>query len=139
MIKTDAITQGFDKMDEVKKWDLQQLPFHDEEDKPVSEGDIIALSLPSSSSSSPPESTTEEGKSKTATEKGKSKTATFTDEDLDKGLVYKAASDYLDSLNLKLPSELKKMKLEDFEKNYLEKAEKILNNKKITIKIFSKF
>ena len=66
-----AITQGFDKMDEVKKWDLQQLPCYDEEDKPFSEADIIidALSLPSSSS--PPESTTEEGKSKTATEKGK--------------------------------------------------------------------
>ena len=123
-----AITQGFDKMDEVKKWDLQQLlgyeAIEDEEDKPVSKGDIII------DASSPPESTTEEGKSKTAT---------FTDEDLDKGLGYKAASDYLDSLNLKLPSELKEMNLEDFEKNYLEKAEKILNNKKLQLKYSANF
>ena len=103
-----AITQGFDKMDEVKKWDLQQLPFFDEEDKPVSEdkpvckGNII-INASSPSLPSPPESTTEEGKSKTATEKGKSKTAAITDEDLNEGLGYKAASDYLDSLKFKTP------------------------------------
>ena len=52
---------------------------------------------------------------------------------------YKEASDYLDSLNLKLPSELKEMNLEDFEKNYLEKAEKILNNKKLQLKYSANF
>ena len=106
-----AITQGFDKMDEVKKWDLQQLPGYEamEEDR------------------------------ETTTEEGKSKIATFTDEDLDKGLGYKAASDYLDSLNLKLPSELKEINIEDFEKNYLEKAEKHLNDKKLKLKSSAKF
>ena len=106
-----AITQGFDKMDEVKKWDLQQLPGYEaiEEDR------------------------------ETTTEEGKSKIATFTDEDLDKGLGYKAASDYLDSLNLKLPSELKEINIEDFEKNSLEKAEKHLNDKKLKLKNSAKF
>ena len=100
-----AITQGFDKIVEVKRFDLQQLPRFEaiEEDKPVSEGDASSLLLPS-----PPETPT----------------VTFTDEDLNKGLGYEAAIDYLDSLNLKLPSELKEINLKDFEKNYLEKAEK---------------
>ena len=122
-----TITQGFDKMDDVKKWDLQQLPGYEAIEEP--EGDIIIDAssplLPSS-----PESTTEEGKSKTAT---------FTDEDLDKGLGYKTASDYLDSLNLKLPSELKEMNLKDFEKNYLEKAEKISDDKKLQLKYSANF
>ena len=123
-----AINQGFDKMDEVRKWDLNQLPgyeaIEDEEDV------LIILLRKEDEDDEDRESTTEEGKSKTAI---------FTDEDLDKGLGYKAASDYLDSLNLKLPSELKEMNIEDFKKNYLEKAEKILNNKKSQLKYSANF
>ena len=115
-----AITQGFDKIDEVKRFDLQQLPRFEaiEEDKPVSEGDASSLLLPSPS---------------------ETPTVTFTDEDLNKGLGYEAAIDYLDSLNLKLPSELKEINLKDFEKNYLEKAEKISDDNKSQLKYSANF
>ena len=111
-----AITQGFDKMDEVRKWDLNQLPGYEaieesEEDR---------------------ESGTEEAAKKT-------KIATFSDEDLHKGLKYKAAGDYLDSLNLKLPSELKEMNIEDIKKNYLVQAEKNLNDQKSQLKYSANF
>ena len=100
-------------MDEVRKWDLQQLPGYEaiEEDR---------------------ESTTEEAAKKP-------KIAIFTDEDLDKGLKYKAAGDHLDSLNLKLPSELKEMNIEDIKKTYLEQAEKNLNDKKSQLKYLANF
>ena len=72
-------------MDEViRKWDLQQLPGYEAMEEPEQDG----------------ESTTEKAAKKP-------KIATFTDEDLDKGLKNKAASDYLDVLNLKYPSELR--------------------------------
>ena len=106
-----AITSGFDKMDEVKKWDLQQLPGYEAIEEPEEDRDSI----------------TEETVKKT-------KIATFTDEDLDKGLKYKEAIDYLDTLNLKLPSELKEMNIEEIRENQLQKAEENLNDKKSKLK-----
>ena len=100
-----AINQGFDKMDEVRKWDLNQLPGYEAIED---EEDVLIIPLRK-------EDEDDEDREST-TEEGKSKTAIFADEDLDKGLGYKAASDYLDSLNLKLPSELKEMNIEDFKK-----------------------
>ena len=107
-----AITSGFDKMDEVKKWDLQQLPGYEAIEEPEEDRESI---------------TEETAK--------KSKIATFTDEDLDKGLNYKEAIDYLDTLNLKLPSELKEMNIEEIRENQLQKAEEYLNDKKSKLKI----
>ena len=48
---------------------------------------------------------------------------------MDKGLKYKEAVDYLDSLGLKLPSELKEMNIEEIRENQLQKAEENLNDK----------
>ena len=101
-----ALTQGFDKMAEVKKWDLQQLPGYEATEEPEEDRESI----------------TEETDKKT-------KIATFTDEDLDKGLKYKEAVDYLDSLGVKLPSELKEMNIEEIRENQLQKAEENLNDK----------
>ena len=106
-----AITSGFDKMDEVKKWDLQQLPGYEAIEEPEEDRESI----------------TEEAAKKP-------KIATFTDEDLDKGLNYKEAIDYLDTLNLKLPSELKEMNIEEIRENQLQKAEENLNDKKSKLK-----
>ena len=101
-----AITSGFDKMDEVKKWDLQQLPGFEAIEEPEEDRESI---------------TEETAK--------KPKIATFTDEDLDKGLKYKEAIDNLDSLGLKLPIELKEMNIEEIRENQLQKAEENLNDK----------
>ena len=106
-----AITSGFYKMDEVKKWDLQQLPGYEAIEEPEEDRESI---------------TEETAK--------KPKIATFTDEDLDKGLNYKEAIDYLDTLNLKLPSELKEMNIEQIRENQLQKAEENLNDKKSKLK-----
>ena len=48
---------------------------------------------------------------------------------MDKGLKYKEAIDYLDTLNLKLPSELKEMHIGEIRENQLQKAEDNLNKK----------
>ena len=53
---------------------------------------------------------------------------------MDKGLKYKEAIDYLDTLNLKLPSELKEMNIEEIRENQLQKAEENLNDKKSKLK-----
>ena len=109
-----AITSGFDKMDEVKKWDIEQLPGYEAIEEP--------------------EKLEEDRESITEETAKKPKIATFTDEDLDKGLNYKEAIDYLDTLNLKLPSELKEMNIEEIRENQLQKAEENLNDKKSKLK-----
>ena len=71
-----AITEGFDKLDEVKKWDLAQLPgFEAIEDSPKEDDAVL-----------PP--TSKEGP----------KIAKFTPEDLDRNLMNKEAQDILKSL-----------------------------------------
>ena len=109
-----SITSGFDKMDEVKKWDIEQLPGYEAIEEP--------------------EKLEEDRESITEETAKKPKKATFTDEDLDKGLNYKEAIDYLDTLNLKLPSELKEMNIEEIRENQLQKAEENLNDKKSKLK-----
>ena len=67
-----AITEGFDKLDEVKKWDLTQLPSFDAIEEPKEDEEV----LPSSSEEGP-------------------KIAKFTPEDLDRNLMNKEAQDIL--------------------------------------------
>ena len=77
-----AITEGFDKLDEVKKWDLDQLPGYEAIEKPKDE-EVLP-------------STSEEGP----------KIAKFTPEDLDRNLMNKEAQDILKFNGYdKLPSE----------------------------------
>ena len=78
-----AITEGFDKLDEVKKWDLAQLPGFEAIEEPKEDDGVLP-------------STSEEGP----------KIAKFTPEDLDRNLMNKEAQDIL-KLNGydKLPSE----------------------------------
>ena len=57
-------------------------------------------------------------------EKAKKGVATFTDEDLDKNLKYKAAKDYLDKIAFPNPSSIKGVtNFKTIEKNVLEPAE----------------
>ena len=75
-----AITEGFDKLDEVKKWDLAQLPGFEaiEEPKEDEEDEEAKEVLPSSSDKKP-------------------KIAKFTPEDLDRYLLSKETQDILKS------------------------------------------
>ena len=78
-----AITEGFDKMDEVKKWDLAQLPGFEAIEEPKEDEEVLP-------------STSEEGP----------KIAKFTPEDLDRNLMNKEAQDILKVNEYhKLPSE----------------------------------
>ena len=80
-----AITEGFDKLDEVKKWDLAQLPGFEAIEDPPKEDDGV---LPSTSDQESP------------------KIAKFTPEDLDRNLMNKEAQDILKVNEYhKLPSE----------------------------------
>ena len=67
-----AITEGFDKLDEVKKWDLAQLPGFEAIEEPKEDEEVLP-------------STSEEGP----------KIAKFTPEDLDRNLMNKEAQDIL--------------------------------------------
>ena len=78
-----AITEGFDKMDEVKKWDLAQLPGFESIEEPREDDGV----LPSTSDEGP-------------------KIAKFKAEDLDRYLINKQAQDLLKMSEYhKLPSE----------------------------------
>ena len=78
-----AITEGFDKLDEVKKWDLVQLPSFDAIEESKEDDGVLP-------------STSEEGP----------KIAKFTPEDLDRNLMNKEAQDILKINGYhKLPSE----------------------------------
>ena len=72
-------------------------------------------------------------------EKAKKSVVTFTDEDLDKNLKYKVASDYLDKIGFPYPSDIKDVtNFKAIERNVLEPAEEKINHKKNEIKKFSK-
>ena len=78
-----AITEAFDKLDEVKKWDLAQLPGFEAIEEPKEDEEVLP-------------STSEEGP----------KIAKFTPEDLDRNLMNKEAQDILKvNKYYKLPSE----------------------------------
>ena len=78
-----AITEGFDKLDEVKRWDLAQLPGFEAIEEPKEEDGVLP-------------STSEEGP----------KIAKFTPEDLDRNLMNKETQDILQVNEYhKLPSE----------------------------------
>ena len=73
-------------------------------------------------------------------EKAKTSAATFTDEDLDKNLKYKAAEDYLDKIAFPNPSSIKGVtNFKTIEKNVLEPAEEKINHKKTKLKNSAKF
>ena len=81
-----AVTEGFDKMDEVKKWDLAQLPGFEAIEEPKEDEEAKEV-LPSTSKEGP-------------------KIAKFTPEDLDRNLMNKEAQDILKVNEYhKLPSE----------------------------------
>ena len=81
-----AITEGFDKLDEVKKWDLAQLPGFEAIEEPKEDEEAKEV-LPSTSKEGP-------------------KIAKFTPEDLDRNLMNKEAQDILKVNEYhKLPSE----------------------------------
>ena len=69
-----AITEGFDKLDEVKRWDLAQLPGFEATEEPKEDEEVLP-------------STSEEGP----------KIAKFTPEDLNRNLMNKEAQDILKS------------------------------------------
>ena len=123
-----ALTEGLKKnrlaitglMDEVKKWDLKQLPdyeeieYDDDDDEyeddgyktPMEEDEEVTLRIPQR-------------------EKPKKSVATFYDEDFDKNLKYKAAEDYLDKIGFPYPSSLKGVtSFKTIEETVLEPAEK---------------
>ena len=78
-----AITEGFDKLDEVKRWDLAQLPGFEAIEEPKEDDGVLP-------------STSEEGP----------KIAKFTPEDLNRNLMNKQAQDILKVNEYhKLPSE----------------------------------
>ena len=120
-----AITEGFDKMDEVKKWDLAQLPGfeaieepkEDEEDEEDEEAKEV---LPSTSEEGP-------------------KIAKFKSEDLDRYLLSKEKQDILKSLGYdKLPSHYLKKDISSIDRlleevNIDVKASKDLIKKKLPI------
>ena len=107
-----AITQGFDKMDDVKKWDLQQLPGYEA----IEEPEIIQHILPEGKEDE------EDGDEEVTLtlpprEESKKRVVTFSDSDLDKGLVNAEADRILKSIKLTLPSEIKNEKYEVMKKS----------------------
>ena len=87
-------------MDEVKKWDLQQLPGFEAIEKPEKEPE------------KEPEEDDEEDESEEdqSEEEPEKRVATFGDTDLDEGLMNKEDEGILNDLNLPLPSKLKNRK-----------------------------
>ena len=107
-----AITSGFDKMDEVKKWDIEQLPGYeatldvDEESEKKDEGE-------------------EESVKKT-----KITTLTYEKDEMDKFLNNKESIDLLNFYGLKLPSKYKDKSLGELQKAFEKGMEETANLKK---------
>ena len=107
-----AITSGFDKMDEVKKWDLEQLPGYeatldvDEESEKKDEGEEESVKKP------------------------KITTLTYEKDEMDKFLNNKESTDLLNFYGLKLPSKYKDKSLEQLQKAFEKGMEETANLKK---------
>ena len=96
-----AITQGFDKMDEIKKWDLQQLPGYEAIE------DLVGDDVDEDDDESPTEEYEDEEVTLRVPKKEESKIVTFTNADLEEGLLNAASDEILKQNNLILPSKLK--------------------------------
>ena len=107
-----AITSGFDKMDEVKKWDLEQLPGYeatldvDEESEKKDEGEEETVKKP------------------------KITTLTYEKDEMDKFLNNKESIDLLNFYGLKLPSKYKDKSLGELQKAFEKGMEETANLKK---------
>ena len=107
-----AITSGFDKMDEVKKWDLEQLPGYeatldvDEESEKKDEGEEESVKKP------------------------KITTLTYEKDEMDKFLNNKESIDLLNFYGLKLPSKYKDKSLGELQKAFEKGMEETANLKK---------
>ena len=107
-----AITSGFDKMDEVKKWDIEQLPGYeatldvDEESEKKDEGEEESVKKP------------------------KITTLTYEKDEMDKFLNNKESIDLLNLYGLKLPSKYKDKSLGELQKAFEKGMEETANLKK---------
>ena len=107
-----AITSGFDKMDEVKKWDLEQLPGYeatldvDEESEKKDEGEEESVKKP------------------------KITTLTYEKDEMAKFLNHKESIDLLNFYGLKLPSKYKDKSLGELQKAFEKGMEETANLKK---------
>ena len=107
-----AITSGFDKMDEVKKWDLEQLPGYeatldvDEESEKKDEGEEESVKKP------------------------KITTLEYKKDEMDKFLNNKESIDLLNFYGLKLPSKYKDKSLGELQKAFEKGMEETANLKK---------
>ena len=104
-----AITSGFDKMDEVKKWDLEQLPGYeatldvDEESEKKDEGEEESVKKP------------------------KITTLTYEEDEMDEFLNNKESIDLLNFYGLKLPSKYKDKSLGELQKAFEKGMEEAAN------------
>ena len=107
-----AITSGFDKMDEVKKWDLEQLPGYeatldvDEESEKKDEGEEESVKKP------------------------KITTLTYEKDEMAKFLNHKESIDLLNFYGLKLPSKYKDKSLGELQKAFEKGMAETANLKK---------
>ena len=125
-----AITQGFDKMNEVKKWDLQQLPGYEaiEEPEKIKKdllGDDDDDDDDDDDVDDDDESPMEEFTLRVP-RKEQSKVVTFTDVDLDEGLLNAASDKIMKENALILPNKLKNERYELI-KNKRKNVEDFLN------------
>ena len=107
-----AITSGFDKMDEVKKWDLEQLP-----------GNEATLDVDEESEKK------DEGEEESA-KKTKITTLEYKKDEMDKFLNNKESIDLLNFYGLKLPSKYKDKRLGELQKAFEKGMEETANLKK---------
>ena len=103
-----AITSGFDKMDEVKRWDLQQLPDFEATLDAIKESEKENII----------EELEKEGEGKDIIEKPKITTVTYGKNEIIKYLNEKNSVDLLNLYGLKLPSEYEDKSLEEFQEAF---------------------
>ena len=128
-----AITQGFDKMNEVKKWDLQQLPGYEAIEEPEKiKKDLLGDDDDDDDNDDDDDDVDDDDESPMeeftlrVPRKEQSKVVTFTDVDLDEGLLNAASEKIMKENALILPSKLKNERYELI-KNKRKNVEDFLN------------
>ena len=131
-----AITSGFDKMDEVKKWDLQQLPGYEAIEEPETEE---VIEEPETEEAARYIRETEQLKKKLErlkkikeeyVKKSKTTTLEYKKDEMDKYLNNKESIDLLNFYGLKLPSKYKDSSLDELQKAFDKGMEETSNLKK---------
>ena len=139
-----AITSGFDKMDEVKKWDLEQLPGYEAIEEP--EMEEAALSRETEQMEKKRERLQKtkkkdierlqkikeeiEKESEESVKKPKTATLEYKKDEMDKFLNNKESMDLLNFYGLKLPSKYKDSSLGELQKAFEKGMEETANLKK---------